>query len=193
MARYYSLAIILVFGLIIAGCGGGGGGGNSLKITPSSVTLNIGVTQTFSATEPVEWRVQEINGGTITSGGVYTAPNVAGTYHVVATSKTNPSRFATATVFVVAPNGVQVVIDPSNVALRPGGKVIFYSNVPVTWKIQETNGGTIVPLNDTSAEYTAPSRNGDYHVIGTSKADPTKSGIANVFVDSDLPPPPPPG
>ncbi|MDI6827627.1 MAG: hypothetical protein QME62_03980, partial [Armatimonadota bacterium] len=145
MARYYSLAVILAFGLIIAGCGGGGGGGNSLVITPSSVTLNVGGTQTFTATEPVEWRVVEINGGTITAGGVYTAPNVAGTYHVIATSKTNPSKVASATVFVAASNGVVVIIDPSNVALKPGGKVIFHSNVPVNWKVQETGGGTIVP------------------------------------------------
>ncbi|MDH7482606.1 MAG: hypothetical protein QHH26_11635 [Armatimonadota bacterium] len=191
MARYTSLAIILAFGLMIAGCGGGGGGGgSSLTISPSSVTLNVGGTKTFTASEPVDWRVAELNGGTITTGGVYTAPNVAGTYHIVATSKANPTKVAIATVFVAA-NGTSVIIDPSSVALRPGGKVTFYSNVPVNWRVQETNGGTIVPLSETSAEYTAPSRNGDYHVIGTSKADPTKSGTANIFVDSDLPPPPP--
>ena len=78
-----------------------------VTISPKEVTLNTGGTQTFAATvtgtinTAVTWSVQEgDSGGTITRGGVYTAPNTAGTYHVVATSQADPTKSATATVTV---------------------------------------------------------------------------------------------
>jgi len=49
----------------------------------------------------VTWSIAETTtGGAITSAGLYTAPNAAGTYHVVCLSPTDPSRptFATVTV-----------------------------------------------------------------------------------------------
>jgi hypothetical protein len=51
----------------------------------------------------VTWSVQEgAAGGTITSGGLYTAPRTAGTYHVVATAQLDGTTKASATVTVVA-------------------------------------------------------------------------------------------
>jgi hypothetical protein len=53
----------------------------------------------------VAWKVLEgAAGGTITSAGLYTAPNAAGTFHVVATSAGDPSASATAAVTVSAPS-----------------------------------------------------------------------------------------
>ena len=47
------------------------------------------------------WSVQEgAAGGTIAATGVYSAPAVAGTYHVVATSVADPAKSAIATVTV---------------------------------------------------------------------------------------------
>ena len=45
---------------------------------------------------------RRVHGGTITDGGVYTAPAVEGVYHVIATSKGNSSLSATSTVAVTA-------------------------------------------------------------------------------------------
>jgi WD40 repeat protein len=50
----------------------------------------------------VTWKVTEASGGTITSDGLYSAPGHPGTFHVVATSVTDPSISATATISVTA-------------------------------------------------------------------------------------------
>ena len=83
----------------------------AVSITPSSSTLNVRTNATFAATvlgptnTAVTYSVQEgSSGGTISSGGVYTAPNARGTYHVVATSVADTSRKATATVTVTSGN-----------------------------------------------------------------------------------------
>jgi hypothetical protein len=82
----------------------------SISISPASVTLAPGGTQAFTATvtgasnTAVTWSIQEgAAGGTITSGGSYTAPAAAGTYHVVATSQADPTKSATATVTTLPP------------------------------------------------------------------------------------------
>jgi hypothetical protein len=53
-------------------------------------------------------------GGTITAGGVYTAPSAAGTYHVIGTSAADPSKSATATVVVYVPVAVDASIIPAD-------------------------------------------------------------------------------
>lgn len=82
----------------------------SVQISPATVSLAIGAQQTFQATvtgttnTAVTWSVEEgALGGSITSGGVYTAPASPGTYHVKATSVADPSKSASATVTVVTP------------------------------------------------------------------------------------------
>jgi hypothetical protein len=55
-----------------------------------------------SANTNVTWRVVESDGGSITTGGVYTAPDHPGTFHVVATSDADPTRADTATITVQA-------------------------------------------------------------------------------------------
>jgi hypothetical protein len=75
-----------------------------LTVAPSTASLAAGATQAFTASlanSAVTWSVQEGSaGGTITTAGVYTAPAKAGTYHVLVTSKVDPSKTATATVTV---------------------------------------------------------------------------------------------
>ncbi|MCO6445743.1 MAG: hypothetical protein J5J04_16845 [Anaerolineae bacterium] len=77
--------------------------GTSL-VTPSSVALDAGATQTFAATLSGQtadfvWTV-ESGGGSITSAGVYTAPNTATTAIIRATLSTDGSIYAEATVTV---------------------------------------------------------------------------------------------
>jgi hypothetical protein len=173
----------------------------TVTIYPENVTLNTGGTQTFTATvmeggtttTAVTWSVQEGSaGGTITSGGVYTAPKTAGTYHVVATSQADATKFATATV-TVKEELISVSISPENVVLNDGESQTFTAtvtgttNTSVTWSVQEgDSGGTIT----SGGVYTAPSTlvegcvGGDYyHVVATSQADPTKSATATVYVN----------
>jgi hypothetical protein len=78
-----------------------------VTVSPQSVALPPGGSTTFSCTvsgtpnATCKWAVVESGGGSITSGGVYTAPGTTGTYHVVAKSKANASSAGTATVTVV--------------------------------------------------------------------------------------------
>ena len=88
----------------------------AVSVSPAVAVVPVGGNQTFAATvvgpanTAVTWSVQEgAFGGTVTSGGVYTAPSAHGTFHVVATSAYDPTRTATATVTVASGNlGVTV-------------------------------------------------------------------------------------
>src|SRR5712692_2415457 len=79
----------------------------SITISPSTVNLPAAGTQQFTAivtgssdTSAV-WTVQEgPSGGSVTNSGLYSAPGVVGTYHVVATSNADNTKTATATVVV---------------------------------------------------------------------------------------------
>jgi hypothetical protein len=83
----------------------------SLTLRPVAVTLTTGATQAFQAEinyqegvryfrQPVGWRVIEEGGGTVTGAGLYTAPPVAGTYHVQVRREDYPDVLAVATVTV---------------------------------------------------------------------------------------------
>lgn len=105
MKKIVSLAAMFACGLLVSSCGGGG-----LKILvaidPPAWEMSINETKQFTAystglnDSSVTWSVKEAGGGTITSGGLYTAPNTPGTYHVVARSNEDPSATASAQVLV---------------------------------------------------------------------------------------------
>ena len=82
-------------------------------VSPASATLNQGVTQQFTAVvlnnanQSVTWSVDGIAGGNVTvgtidSGGLYTAPNAAGSHTITATSVADPTASGTATVTVTS-------------------------------------------------------------------------------------------
>ncbi|MEI6224170.1 MAG: hypothetical protein WCS72_05425 [Deltaproteobacteria bacterium] len=104
------LALVALLALSTAGaCSKGSSAPPPLTVSPAAPVLGPLQQQQFTATvegEPspaVNWSVVEgLRGGTITSGGLYTAPATSGTYHVTATRVSDPSQAATATVFVVA-------------------------------------------------------------------------------------------
>ncbi|HEY6910633.1 MAG TPA: hypothetical protein VI356_14745 [Myxococcales bacterium] len=87
----------------------------SVAVAPASAALQAGAQQLFTATVAnatdtrVTWSVREAGGGTVAADGTYTAPQIAGTFHVVATSVADTSRSATATVTVTA----TAVADPT--------------------------------------------------------------------------------
>jgi len=108
LRRLCVLFCLLAPALVFTACGGGSSSNSSnntlvsLAVTPVNSTLDQGATQQFNASVvgssnvAVTWSVQEgAAGGSITGAGIYTAPNAAGTFHVVATSQatgipTNP-------------------------------------------------------------------------------------------------------
>ena len=87
----------------------------SVSISPSSVTLLRNQTQQFTVSvtgttnTAVTWNISESNGGIITSSGLYTAPNITGTFNVVAVSQANPSKNATATITIINQTTTQSV------------------------------------------------------------------------------------
>src|ERR1700741_3588302 len=101
MRRVNRIALALpmiVFGF--AGCGGLPGPNPTsfnvsvnISVSPPSVTVAAGSTTTFTAVftpyvpkgGSLSWSVNPANGGTISSGGGYTASGTAGNYSVVAT------------------------------------------------------------------------------------------------------------
>ena len=96
--------------------------GAGLTIAPGTTKIGVLRSATFQATEgDVTWSVQEPEGGTIDERGRYISPATPGTFHVVATSKADPSQRSTATVDVV----------PLRVVLR-GGTVGGSGNIDET-------------------------------------------------------------
>ncbi len=83
------------------------------------------------------------------------------------------------------PLAISVAVSPSIAGIQRGGtytfvvSVINSANQAVTWSINEGSaGGTI----SNTGVYTAPSVDGAYHIVATSQADPSKSGVATVTV-----------
>jgi hypothetical protein len=182
--------------LALSACGPDGGSGTLLGVEPAAPEVWPGETIEFTATgaaasdERVAWSVREPSGGTIDAGGIYTAPGVEGTYHVVASLA---SLETAATTAVVVKRNVRVTVSPASATLAPGASVALTASVSgpakaVTWSVAETNGGAV----SSAGVYTAPQAAGVYSVVATSVADPRKSARATITVTPPPPPPPPP-
>lgn len=120
--------------ILLVACGGGGDKPApvpvvAVSVSPTTASFVVGgatQTQTFTATvtgnanTSVTWSVTEgAAGGSITTGGVYTAPATPGTYHVVATSVADATKSAMATVTVTpAPAAALVYTNPTTGTYR---------------------------------------------------------------------------
>ena len=109
----------------------------SVTISPASVTVPESAVQTFTATVSgggsVAWTLQEgAAGGMISSAGIYSVPNMAGTFHVVATNTANSTQTAVST--------VTVLVGPSLVTLHSFDHSTDGAN-PWSGLIQTTDGG----------------------------------------------------
>ncbi|HWC18604.1 MAG TPA: kelch repeat-containing protein [Terriglobales bacterium] len=177
-----ALVLCLVFSLF--NCGGGSSAPPPpLSVSPSVLQIFQGATEQFSANGDVNWSVSEgSGGGTITAAGLYTAPAVAGTFHVVATSRSDPSKSATATITVLA---ISVSISPNQVAMTAGESISFTASVAgsanqaVSWTVLEGPAGGSV---STTGKYTAPAAFGTFHVVASSQASSSQSAQAVVTV-----------
>jgi hypothetical protein len=160
----------------------------SVAISPTTATMVAGATQTFTAavtgdatlSAGVTWSASV---GTITAGGVYTAPAVIGSTlsaTVTATSKTDTTKTATAAVTLTP---ISVAISPTTATMVAGATQTFAAtvtgdatlNAGVTWSASVgsiTAGGVYTaatPVGAATATITA-----------TSKTDTSKSTTATV-------------
>jgi len=170
----------------------------SITVAPASVSLAPSATQQFTATGhftgggtgsvAVTWTA---TGGTISSGGLYTAGSTVGPYVVTATV-TGGSIAGTAAVTITPapPTLTSVTVVPATVTLIPAATQQFtatghYSDgstsagIPVDWTAA---GGTI----DATGLYTAGATDGTYQITATA----TGTAIAG-DADATIATPPP--
>jgi hypothetical protein len=167
---------------------------SSVTISPASASTQTGGTLTLVASvdgsttnKAVTWHASN---GSITAGGVFTAPATAGTSIVTASAVADPTKVGTATITVTAaPTKPQpgagvtsVTVSPATASVTAGSTAVFAATVAgsatnkvVTWKAAV---GTITA----AGVYTAPAKAGADTVTATSVADPTKSDTSNVTV-----------
>ena len=103
----------------------------SLTVIPVSATLQPNGTQQFTATvqgtpnQGVTWSVDGVVGGnnmvgTISTSGLYTAPNQPGSHTVTATSNALPSYSVNASVIITSQSGSVAVLTYHNDDVRDG-------------------------------------------------------------------------
>ena len=111
----------------------------SVAVSPSAPSVTLGASQAFTATvsgaanTAVTWSVPGgASQGTVDSQGVYTAPAVLpqpATAKVRATSVAAPAVYAEATVALVAPPAVTLVVNPPSATVAQGTTRLFSANV----------------------------------------------------------------
>ena len=82
----------------------------------------------------------------------------------------------------------EISLTPKTVTVRPSARINFLASVSVsdekavTWRVLESEGGSITPASDGNGEYTAPVTPGTYHVAAISVANPAATATAIVTV-----------
>jgi Galactose oxidase, central domain len=130
MCRSTSIFLLITILIAAVGCGSSGATGSGSKSTPSpnsdpassgttpaaaisinpaSDVLRIGGHRQFSGFDTtvgqygVSWSLREgAAGGSVTAGGLYTAPSTTGTFHLMATSMANPKITAATPVKILS-------------------------------------------------------------------------------------------
>jgi hypothetical protein len=187
----------------------------TVSVSPSSASVAVGASRTFTASvanssnTSVTWRVNGVTGGnssvgSITAGGVYTAPSVVpspATVTVSAVSVADTSKSGSATVTITGgtspppPASVSITPSSASVNLRAtrqfSATVNNSTNQSVTWQVNGVTGGnTTVGQISSSGLYTAPSSPPSpltVTVRAVSVADSTKSATSTVTIV--VPPP----
>lgn len=164
----------------------------SLAVSPASVSIVSGQQQQFAvsgtntdgssvANPSVTW---SCTGGSITSGGLFTAGSTPGSFSVKAASTQNTAITASASVAISNPL-VSISVSPSSPTLNVGAQQQFTAtghftdgstgSVTVSWT---ATAGTI----GSTGLYTAPTTAGTYTVRATSTQNTSISGSTSVTV-----------
>ena len=173
-----------------------------ITVSPTQTTLNLGAQQLFTATVTgstntgVSWSLSGISCagtacGTLTAGGLYTAPAVLpnpAIVYVKATSKADTTKSATATVNLASV--IKVSIAPTAVQMKVGSTQQFTAQITgttitgVTWSVSGKGcSGAACGTITSSGLYSAPSTAPNPAVVTiqvTSKADSAAFATATV-------------
>jgi 6-phosphogluconolactonase (cycloisomerase 2 family) len=178
----------------------------TVTVSPKTPSVAVNGTQQFTATvansanTAVTWEVNGTAGGdatvgTITAGGLYTAPAtipnpVAVT--VTAVSVADNTKFDNATVTITAAPAITVTVSPSTPSVPVNGTQQFTAtvtgtaNTAVTWQVNDVTGGNAAVGTISGAGlYTAPAsvpNPASVTVKAISNADNTTFGTATATV-----------
>jgi hypothetical protein len=169
----------------------------AITLTPASVSVGVGNTQQFTAsatlsnggTQNNPSVTYSVTGGTITSGGLYTAGGTAGSFQIIATATGGAAD--TSAVTITAATITAIVVTPGSASVGVGNTQQFtasatlsnggtQANPSVTWS---ATGGTI----STSGAYTAGATAGSFRVIATQQGG-TLADSSAVTVTVTAPP-----
>ena len=195
--------LVLSVVLPLAGCAGVKAGSSStqqisIQLNQTTATLAPGGTQQFTATvsgsdnTAVTWTVDKVAGGnstvgTITSTGLYTAPQSSGTHVVTATAVVDTTKSASATVTVKG----TLAISPATAMVVAGATQTFQAILNgtvtsgATWTVDGVSGGNSSVGTITGAGvYTAPSQAGTHTISASVGTGSSNSATAPVIVFS---------
>ena len=157
-------------------------------VSPANITMAPG-TQTFSAgvtggaTNNVSWTA---SGGTITSSGMWTSPNTAGTYTITATSADEPTLSKSTTVTISAP---VITAQPVSQSICGNGTISLSVTAQYASSYQWSLNGTPVP-GATSSTYivsaASSAYSGTYTVTVSNPAGSVTSQQTIVQVGSTI-------
>jgi uncharacterized protein YjdB len=159
---------------------------NSITISPSTATITTGATQQFTASvtgsvsnKAITWST---SAGTITAGGLLTAPATGGNVTVTATSVADGTKSASAIVAVNAQTVTSVTVSPTTASILTLATQQFSATVQgtvtdksVTWS---ASNGAISPAGLFTAGGSALTTT----ITATSNADKSKSASATVSI-----------
>ena len=169
----------------------------AIEVTPRALAIPPRGRQQFSAigrlsngntaTVRVNWTA---SGGSITTGGLYTAGTAAGTFRIIAVRQGDTEADTSAvTVTATSPTLVGVLVSPVSINVAPGAAQQFsavgrnsdgtHSSIAVTWR---ATGGTIT----TGGLYMAGTTAGTFRVIAVRQGD-TKADTASVTITAPAP------
>jgi hypothetical protein len=154
--------------------------GGAVSVTPSTVTLLPGQTQTFTASvagggsQAVTWSA---TGGTFTTSGnslEYTAGSEAGTYSVTATSVASPTHSASAAVTIAEPSGGSATL------VNAGGFAQTFVTFPGSTPCTHTDESSEQEAFTASRTFTSQCSGSWTSAPGDAPATLTASASANV-------------
>jgi hypothetical protein len=202
----YSVGLGLCVSLVLLGfmvaCGGSSGPPVA-TVSPQNAQVGLGKTQQFTSNLSVTWSLSGV--GTLSSGGLYTAPSTGTTpiNNIVVTGTPSSGNPGQSTITIPA---VGVTVSPGTPAVNmyaaeagnawPAsatqqqftGTVTNAANTAVTWTALSPADGAIDP---NTGLYTAPAtvpNPASFTVTATSVADPSKSqtGTVNILTPTAL-------
>ncbi len=170
---------------------GGGVTVDSVRVAPDGRTIQAGSTLQFlaagftSAGQTAVTVTWNATGGTITSGGLFTAGQTAGTFRVIGRTAGGAADTVGVTVTVPSPNPtlVAVVVTPATATVAAGGTAQFSATgrlsngasqtVPITW----TSTGGIV---SGTGSYTAGALPGTFGVVATGPGGLADTAVVTI-------------